>query len=223
MKTAKKSFGGPYTCLKPWDKEMYVQSGSSGLVLSDNGNYSTAFFEAFPKNPSCFLRGEGKTIEEAEANCWDKYQKVVTCDHEMERRNRTDGYGYCKNCSYASMVFEPLTKCCKCSIPTAYAKDYRGRNYCRKHARCIPNPEKHGKNASLLERMFSRTKTRLPRKYKKLLKMAAEHRFRINGHTAPIEYSYNHSVRIQCGDRVLALLLKIQQKKLINEYLLKKK
>ena len=85
--------------------KMFKEDPLEGLVegMMDEESYTTAFFEAFPKNPSCFIRGEGKNIEEAEESAWKKYQKILTCDHEMERRNRTDGYGYCKHCSYSSM------------------------------------------------------------------------------------------------------------------------
>lgn len=95
MKTARQSFGQPYSCKKPWDDDIFVQCGGNGIVLSQTDfqkilsdpkesldtlkaiageptnkkHYRTAFFEAFPKKPNCFLRGEGKTIEEAEENC----------------------------------------------------------------------------------------------------------------------------------------------------------
>lgn len=49
-----------------YDWDCYCQAGSNGVVFSKNGNYETAFFEAFPKNPKCFIRGEGANIEEAE-------------------------------------------------------------------------------------------------------------------------------------------------------------
>ena len=136
------SSGPDYDSKYDWD--FFCQGGTSGIVLpkgsfdkvfgdeplkglaegmASEESYRTAFFEAFPKTPSCFLRGEGKTIEEAEEDCWKKYQKVLNCNHEMERRDRTDGYAYCKHCSYSSTVFEPLTKCCKCGKPTAHTKD----------------------------------------------------------------------------------------------------
>ena len=96
MKTARRSFNKePYNCLKPWPEDCFCQCGGNGVVFTDNSSmgelltnpkdqqeaikavlgeeskkthYKTAFFEAFPKNPSCFIRGEGKTIEEAEEN-----------------------------------------------------------------------------------------------------------------------------------------------------------
>lgn len=161
---ARTTFGEDYDCKYEWD--CFCQAGGHGVVFSQHGAYGTAFFEAFPQHPKCFLRGEGTTIEEAEEECWKKYQKVLTCDHEMERRGRTDGYGYCKHCSYSARVFEPLTKCCKCGTPTAYASDNRHHHYCKKCSRTMPNKFKydwmlHG---------------RVPRKTKKKAKQGASMR-----------------------------------------------
>lgn len=136
MINARNSFGPDYACKYAWD--CFVQCGEKGVVFSQKGNYTTSFFEAFPKNPSCFIRGEGTNIEEAEKDAWYKYLKILSCDHEMERRNRKDGYGYCKHCSYSSMVFEPLTKCCKCKKPTRFTSDIKNNFYCKKHSITIP-------------------------------------------------------------------------------------
>lgn len=217
MKTARKSFGDDYVCQKPWAEDMFVQCGGSGVVLDRNDpekSYTTAFFEAFPKNPSCFLRGEGSTVEEAEAACWEKYQKVITCEHEMERRNRRDGYGYCKHCSYASMVFEPLDKCCKCGVPTRYTTDYKGRHYCKKHGRNKPkNP-----NPSRIERMMDMEDRRLPRKEKKLLKKASSYRFKQNGITGKMTYTYRLSPQFKIGHHRIDLLFRKQRTQLIEIY-----
>jgi hypothetical protein len=195
---------------------MFVQCGGTGLVIDRNkpsGSYTTAFFEAFPKSPSCFLRGEGATVEEAEENCWNKYQKVITCDHEMERRDRTDGYAYCKHCSYSSTVFAPLTKCCKCKTPTAYASDYKGNYYCKRHKRFKP------KNPNPL-RFFDDNYKRTPRKYKKLLKKAATKKFREDGIFGRVKYQYciTGSKKFFCGDKVLSLLFKRQELTLIGRF-----
>lgn len=210
----------------------FCQGGTSGIVLpsgsfdkmfsddnpldglaegvADDESYTTAFFEAFPKKPSCFLRGEGSTIEEAEEECWKKYQKVLTCEHEMERRNRTDGYAYCKHCSYSSTVFEPLTKCCKCGKPTAYTTDYKGKYYCKKHGRTKPkNPN---------PRRWEMEDRRLPRKYKKQLKKCAIKKFRDNDMLGKVTYSYNFSVKFTSGKKQLNLLFKRHEKELIEKY-----
>jgi hypothetical protein len=205
---ARKSFGEEYDCKYDWDCS--VQCGDSGIVFSEKGNYRTAFFEAFPNNPSCFLRGEGKTVEEAEQNCWEKYQKVLTCEHEMERRNRTDGYGYCKHCSYSSVVFEPLTKCCKCGIPTAYTRDYRKKWYCKKHGRTKPldpNPSEFMRESD----------KRLPRKLKKLVKKAAKRKFEDSDIFGKIKFSYSTiSCKVKCNDYSISLLTKSSIRELIK-------
>ena len=59
---ARMSIGREYDCKYDWD--CFCQAGEHGVVFSSKGSYSTAFFEAFPKKPKCFLRGEGKTVEE---------------------------------------------------------------------------------------------------------------------------------------------------------------
>lgn len=214
-----------------FDWGCFCQGGNSGIVLpkgsfdkmfkddpikgfvegvTDKESYTTAFFEAFPEKPSCFLRGEGKTIEEAEKSCWEKYQKVKNCNHEMERRDRTDGYGYCKHCSYSSMVFEPLTKCCKCKKPTNYTKDYKGNHYCEKHARFkLKNP-----NPSSWE-MFNQ---RLPRKRKKLLKKCAKKRFESENIFGKVTFEYNMHMKFKCNNKQFTLLFKRHEKELIERY-----
>lgn len=153
-------------------KEISIQGGDEGIVLSSVGNYTTAFFEAFPDKPRCFIRGEGENIAKAEEDAWNKYQKILVCNHEMERRDRTDGYAYCKHCSYSATVFEPLTHCCKCGVKTAYSKDFRGNYYCKQHS--INKPK--DPNPDTLERMVRRMKKRLPRKFKKQYKQMFETR-----------------------------------------------
>lgn len=224
------SSGPEYDSKYEWN--CFCQGGGNGIVLPSNSfnkvfnsdkpleqlaeeslddeTYFTAFFEAFPKNPNCFLRGEGKTIEDAEENCWQKYQKILNCNHEMERRGRTDGYAYCKYCSYSSTVFEPLTKCCKCKTPTAYAVDHRGKYYCKKHAATKPKNPKHS--------IWDIDDKRLPRKYKKLLKNCAKNAFEYEGYYGKINFSYRVSKKFTCGDRVINLLFRRQEKQLIEKF-----
>lgn len=184
-KKASKSFGEPYECIQPWPDDCSVQCGGHGIVLpsgslekvltsdkplgelaneaSKKESYTTAFFEAFPKNPSCFIRGEGKSIEEAEDKAYEKFKSILDCQgHDFESRGRKDGYGYCKHCSLSlSGVLPILNKCCKCKEPTNWTTDDDGRYYCKKHARVKPK-SKH----SFLE------EKRNPRKLKKILKKA---------------------------------------------------
>lgn len=223
------SFGSDYDSKYDWDCS--CQGGSSGLVLPSGSlekvfsnnpiaglvdgmaseeSYTTAFFEAFPKKPSCFLRGEGKTIEEAEESCWQKYQKLLNCNHEMERRNRTDGYGYCKHCSYSSMVFEPLTKCCKCGKPTAYTYDYKKNWYCEKHKRFTlknPNPSR-----------WDLKDKKIPRKRKKLLKKCATNKFRSQGIFGKVIVSSRYSIKFTCNKYQFGLLFHDEEQSLIKKY-----
>jgi len=210
---ARNSSGNPYTCKYEWP--CFVQSGDSGVVFSKEGGYTTAFFEAFPNEPKCFLRGEGETIEEAEEDCWQRYQKVLICEHEMDRRDRTDGYAYCKHCSYSSTVFEPLTKCCKCKKPAAYGTDYRGKWYCKKHYRyrpIDPDPTSYRKFYGDLH------KHRLPRKYKKKIKEAASIAFNGKGVNAKVycNVSIINDIKLRSGNLSLSLMFEGQRKQLLN-------
>ncbi|MCV6548533.1 MAG: hypothetical protein OIF56_14845 [Cohaesibacter sp.] len=91
-----------YDQLCPWLEGTKTQWGSNGVVLGKNP-YRTAFFEAFPPDAS-FLRGEGKTITEAEQDAFAQYQKVTACNRNgghLLSRNRgkvtyKNGAGFCK-------------------------------------------------------------------------------------------------------------------------------
>ncbi|MGY0793145.1 hypothetical protein ACW7BJ_27580 [Azospirillum argentinense] len=70
----------PWRPLCSWPDDCLVQWGGKGVVLSESGSYGTAFFEAFPNDGSGgFLRGEGKTVEEAEADCFSQWQRQHAC------------------------------------------------------------------------------------------------------------------------------------------------
>lgn len=122
----------PYPCLMSWPQDCFVQCGGSGLVfpaghadkvlgkdakdplknlveaITDPKTYETAFFEAFP-GPGGFLRGEGKTIEEAEASAWRQFRRHEDCPgHEFEKRGYKNGAGFCKHCKmFKTKVFKP--------------------------------------------------------------------------------------------------------------------
>ncbi len=85
-----------------WSEETTVQWGGRGVVLSKDGSYGTAFFEAFPPKEdgaSGFIRGEGKTIEEAERAAFAKYQKEGECEHKhWGRKNYKNGGMFCLKC-----------------------------------------------------------------------------------------------------------------------------
>ena len=72
----------PWRPILLWPETAYVQWGGRGVVFTEDGGYDTAFFEAFPDKDSGaggFLRGEGKTLEEAEANCFRRYERQRAC------------------------------------------------------------------------------------------------------------------------------------------------
>lgn len=107
---ARRSFGDPIPATCKWPHDCFIQCGDNGVVLVwDKGNYTTAFWEAFPRNLGTFLRGEGSTIEEAEKDCFAQYERILACPgHEFERRKYESGAGICKHCNLLqSKVFEP--------------------------------------------------------------------------------------------------------------------
>lgn len=118
-------------------QETFIQCGTSGIVINKKGGYKTAFFEAFPdigKYPT-FIRGEGKTVKDAEIECWNKYKKQKNCEnHEFTRivngKEREDGYGVCIHCNLSSSkALEPLTRCCVCNKKTN-DKNHNSKIYC---------------------------------------------------------------------------------------------
>jgi hypothetical protein len=111
------------------------------------------------------------------------------------------------------MVFEPLTKCCKCNTPTAYTQDYLGKIYCKKHKRFKPkdpNPSKY----------FDDSYQRTPRKYKKLLKKGATKKFRDGGILGKVKYQIGvtGSKKFFCGGKVLNIMFKRQELMLAGRY-----
>jgi hypothetical protein len=76
---------------------LFIQGGDTGIVFSNEGNYTTAFVEVVPKyifdkNKNRFLstlvRGEGKTQKEAEIEAFEKVKKMKNClNHEFKLVN----------------------------------------------------------------------------------------------------------------------------------------
>lgn len=101
---------GRYTVQKPWPVDTHMNGGGNGLVVvrGAKDSYHTAFFEASPRSPNTFIRGEGESIEAAEESAWAKYQRYTAGDHEheFETRGYTNGAGFCKHCGmFSSKVF----------------------------------------------------------------------------------------------------------------------
>ncbi|MBS1722730.1 MAG: hypothetical protein JSS66_06945 [Armatimonadetes bacterium] len=114
-----------------------------GLMFGEeptSSHYKTAFFEAFPKEPATFLRGEGNTVEEAEASAWNQLQKHIACPgHEWEKRGYKNGAGFCKHCGlFKSKVFEPDEDCYLCGQKTYHGQTNDGRWYCKKCQYDVP-------------------------------------------------------------------------------------
>lgn len=140
-----------WACKKPWPDDCFVQCGDGGIVFVENAVpdeepiYETAFFEAFPRNPNTFIRGEGATIEEAEASAWNKFEKYCACPgHEFERRNYKNGAGFCKHCNmFGSKAFEPIRyPCAKCGASTCFMHDKDGDAWCRQCWREMPEEKR---------------------------------------------------------------------------------
>lgn len=154
-----------YDCHYEWPDDCSVQGGNSGVVFSPNGNYQTAFFEAFPKTPSTFIRGEAETIEGAEKNAWEKYQRIVNCkEHEYEKRGYKNGLGFCVHCDLQkSNAFEPEQYCKICNAPTNWKRSNKDDWYCKEHSDMIPEDDKFSwqkderKSDALLAMLFAGT------------------------------------------------------------------
>jgi len=148
-KAARNSDGEPYLCQKEWPEDCFVQCGGDGMVFVEKTmekafqdpvdfltnppkHYRTAFFEAFPRSPDTFLRGEGKSLEEAEEKCHQWWQKILACPKHEYEHHGVDGHGKCKHCHlFQSDVLEPIAKCKVCG-----KKRYGELNsdiYCKEH------------------------------------------------------------------------------------------
>lgn len=111
---ASRSFGEGYHCLKDWPEDTYTQCGDKGVVLG-NKPYRTAFFEAFPKEPKTFIRGEGQTVEEAEEKAWNKYQSIINCEKHYFNRVGNTETAVCHLCNLKlTQYYPPIGSCCVC-------------------------------------------------------------------------------------------------------------
>jgi hypothetical protein len=84
-----------------WPGDTLVQWGGHGVVLGRNP-YTTAFFEAFPDKEITtsggFIRGEGKTIEEAEDDAFAKFGRQSSCSHLWGREHYRNSGQLCRHC-----------------------------------------------------------------------------------------------------------------------------
>ena len=133
---ASKSLGGDYDCQQNWPADIFLQCGEKGIVISrnkDTPSYRTAFFEAFPKEPSSFIRGEGSTLEDAELAAFKKYEKIMACgEHEYKRRDNSE-HGICMKCKlFTSHCFPPIHSCATCNKPNVNY-GFQDNHYCQEH------------------------------------------------------------------------------------------
>lgn len=139
-----------YDCQHDWPEDCFVQGGDKGIVFSkkDGGSYRTSFFEAFPRNPDTFIRGEGESMQAAEQKAWEKYQKHLGCSRNHDdsdnfyRRGYKNGAGFCKECGlFRGKVFEPTEKCHNCGAATYFTSDKHNRWWCESCADQIPEED----------------------------------------------------------------------------------
>lgn len=127
-----------------WPAGTFVQGGKSGVVFRrDGGSYRTAFVEAvLPDSDSGdrgpFIRGEGDTLAQAEADAFTKWQQTDACPgHEYETRGYRNGAGICKHCGrFAIGVFDVKVvghPCTDCGVGTNYFMDEDNRWFCEEH------------------------------------------------------------------------------------------
>ncbi len=109
-KIIKTNYNKDYQLQYDWN-DIFLQCNDSGIVLGKKP-YKTAFFEAFPKNPDTFIRGEGQTIQEAETNAWNKYQKILECKNHEYKYHSDIGHGKCIHCNLFTSYALPNKICC---------------------------------------------------------------------------------------------------------------
>lgn len=131
----KMSSSNEYVAKYNWGKT-FIQGGDSGIVLGKASSYNTAFIEVFPTigEHSTFIRGEGKTVREAEENAMLKVKRTESCSQHIFTRkvngtHRTDGCGVCTECGlFSSNALDPETICFMCNKPSK--KDFKDKHVC---------------------------------------------------------------------------------------------
>lgn len=107
-----------------WPDDCTVQWGGRGVVLSREGSYRTAFFEAFPQDGSGgFIRGEGETLEAAEVSAYARWKRQMQCfsggGHRWSRNRRfkngqtrlyINGGAFCLRCGAFETVLPPIVE-----------------------------------------------------------------------------------------------------------------
>jgi hypothetical protein len=106
-----------------WPGDTVVQWGSNGVVLGEK-SYNTAFFEAFPDealSSGGFIRGEGKTIVEAENQAFERFKKETACNHLWGREHYTNSGQLCRHCrAFRCKEIKPIVKLGSWRKPVEY-------------------------------------------------------------------------------------------------------
>lgn len=119
-----------------WPEDTFVQGGRNGLVVrrkpkpEQKRSYRTAFVEAHDEAAG-FIRGEGDTLDDAEADAIARYRKAIECptlaktgSHAWNARGYTNGGAFCDDCNrFGSDVFTAADlnlSCAICEQPANY-------------------------------------------------------------------------------------------------------
>lgn len=106
--------GNKYTPSKEWGNDIV------SFNVEDGQSFGTgvAFFEAF--DDKFYVRGEGKSIQEAENIALEKYKTIKNCDHDFSRLNDY-GLATCTKCKVRGTFLENITTCSVCSsVPIGF-------------------------------------------------------------------------------------------------------
>lgn len=128
-----------YYLAQDWPDGTFAQGGNVQRAARDGSGTieDLVFIEVFPPEPSTYMRGEGATFEEAEADVWTRWTKVTGCPavaasgaHTYETRGYRNGAGFCRACNlFSSHVFDLRdigSVCVVCDEP--YVAEVRRRN-----------------------------------------------------------------------------------------------
>lgn len=107
----------------------------NGTILVPHIRKDGFNFEIYSQDPDSYFSGWGDNFKEAEEKGWKKFQAYRNCDqHDFERRDYTNGVGFCKKCNlFKSKAFLPSTICVICKEPTNFAYDSEKNYYCKIH------------------------------------------------------------------------------------------
>lgn len=125
-----------YIIDKRWPKKIRFNSEEAIKFQDEDGEYEElAYFEVFLTVPSTFIRCEGKTIKEAEASAFQKYQNIINCkEHKFERMQKSN-HGICIHCKlFQTDILDSIDDCELCNKKSVYLHSYNLKKYlCTEH------------------------------------------------------------------------------------------